>query len=268
MNKLLLSSLTITLLLSSTSSQVLAVASEQSYSTTYSVQDDQSTDGDILFSKDGDLVRGDNPYSSQIFGVVQKTPVVVYRNGDASKLAVAREGLAEVNVTTLNGDIKKGDYITSSEIEGKGQKVTQSGYVIGIAQQDFSSTDGTQISHNGSNYASGQIQVSVRIEYAEINTSRGLQRLLDYFNAALFRNLQNPAQFTQIIRYLFAGIIATLAFAIGYLTFSRSLSRSIEAVGRNPLARSTIMASLILNIALTVFVTLVGAGLAILLIRL
>jgi F0F1-type ATP synthase membrane subunit c/vacuolar-type H+-ATPase subunit K len=267
MNKFLIL-LTFLILLLITATPLLATTNEQSYSTTYAVQDSQATDGDILFSKDGSLIRANNAYSSQIFGAAQKLPVVVYRNGDPNKLAIAREGLAEVNVTTLNGEIKKGDYITASEIEGKGQKATQSGYVLGVSQENFSNSDGTQLTHNGNTYASGKIQVAVRIEYAEINTSRGLQRLLDYFNAALFKNLQNPAQFTQLIRYLFAGIIATLAFAIGYITFSRSLARSIEAVGRNPLARSTIMASLILNIALTVFVTLVGAGLAILLIRL
>jgi hypothetical protein len=266
MNKFLLLLLLPTFQLLSTPTN--AITNEQSYTTTYTIKDSSTTDADIISTNNGDLSRAKDPYSSQIFGVVQNLPVVVYRNGDAGKIAVARDGLAEVNVTTFNGDIKKGDYITASEIDGKGQKATQSGYVLGTANEDFGSTDGTQISHGGKNYASGRIQVSVRIEYAEINTSRGLQRLLDYFNAALFKNLQNPAQFTQIIRYLFAGIIATLAFAIGYLTFSRSLARSIEAVGRNPLARTTIMASLILNIALTVFVTLVGAGLAILLIKL
>lgn len=245
-----------------------ALTNEQSYTTTYTISDADAVDGDILFQTDSKIIRASDSYSAQIFGVYQKLPVVVYRNGDASKVPIAREGFAEVNVTTLNGDIKKGDYITSSTAKGKGQKATQSGYVLGIAQEDFGSSNGTQTTINGKTVASGQIQVSVRIEYAEINTSRGLARLLDYFNAALFKNLQNPAQFAQIVRYLFAGIIAATAFAIGYLTFSRSLVRAIEAVGRNPLARTTIMASLILNIALVVFVTLVGAGLAILLIRL
>src|SRR5437660_3784326 len=176
--------------LTSLANPVYALTNQQSYTTTYAVQDTSAADGDILFTDNGNLIRATDSYSAKLFGVVQKLPVVVYRNGDPAKLAVARDGLATVNITTFNGEIKKGDYITSSEIQGKGQKATQSGYILGTANEDFGNTDGTQLNYNGKSYASGQIQVNVRIEYAEINTSRGLPRLLDYFNAALFKNLQ------------------------------------------------------------------------------
>jgi F0F1-type ATP synthase membrane subunit c/vacuolar-type H+-ATPase subunit K len=244
----------------------LADTPEQDYATSYTVADQSAIDGDILISSSAGLTRTTNAYNSQLFGVLQKNPEVVYRSADTSKVPVARTGLAEVNVTTLNGNITKGDYVTSSPISGKGQKASQSGYVIGVAMQDFSS--GTNLSYQGGTYSSGQIQIALRIEYAEINSSRSLSRLFDAFNSALFKNLQSPDQFDQLIRFILAGLIILLAIAVGYLTFSKSLVRSIEAIGRNPLARGTILLAMILNMGLTLAIVLIGVGVALLILRL
>src|SRR5205085_2610488 len=137
--------------------------------------------------------------------------LVVYRSIDDSGSPVARNGLAEVNVSTINGDINQGDYITSSPLAGKGEKAISSGYVVGIALQKFTTKDGSITNYNGREVALGKIQVALRIEYAEITTSRSPIRLLEYLNAAIFKNIQNPEKFIQIIRYLGAGIIIITA---------------------------------------------------------
>src|SRR5258708_7749937 len=114
---------------------------------TYNVADPNLADGDIVVSTEKGLVAATAPYVNNLFGVMVKTPLIVYRTVDNKGLPIARSGVAEVNVTTLNGPIKTGDYITSSGITGKGEKATQSGYVIGVALDNFSN-QGSQLKYN------------------------------------------------------------------------------------------------------------------------
>lgn len=220
--------------------------------------DSKASDGDVLFSSSNGLVRADSAYSNKIFGVLQQNALIVYRDVGNKGQPVARTGIAQVNVTNINGSVSKGDYITSSEIAGKGQKATQSGYILGIALDNFSGEGAQSLEYSGKAYKAGKIAVALKIEYAEINTSRSLTRLFDYFNAAIFKNVQDPDRFVLIIRYLAAGITVIIAFAISFLTFSRAVAKGVEGIGRNPLARNAIQFSIIINAALTTVIVLVG----------
>jgi len=236
---------------------------------TFTINDKDVQDGDIVVSGPDGVSRASTTYAQHTFGVYQVTPLAVYRyNQGADNKPIIRNGTAQVNVTSVNGDIKLGDYITTSAIVGKGQKATQSGYVLGVALADFTGSDGTKASTNGQSYSQGQIPVAVKIEYAEINSSRTLARLLDSFNAVLFKNLQNPDRFVQILKYIIAGFILILALVVGYLSFARSSLKSIEAIGRNPLARSTILFSMGISIAVTILIALIGVGAALIIVRL
>lgn len=106
-------------------------------SVTYPVIDKDSVTGDILISTPQGLTRTNQNFDQRMFGVLQTNPLIVYRNVDNTGQPVARSGVANVNVTNLTGDIKAGDYITTSEITGKGQKSTGSGYVLGVAIEDL-----------------------------------------------------------------------------------------------------------------------------------
>lgn len=247
---------------------MLAQPPQANFTNTFDIADEKAADGDVLMSTDKGIVRADSSYSTRIFGVLQENPVAVYRSSNLGAQPVARTGVGMVNLTTVNGSIQKGDFLTSSDIAGKAQKATQSGYVLGSALADFNEGSGEKITVDGRTVYSGKVEVALRIEYAEINSSRNFARLLDAFNEALFKNLQNPEEFTQIIRYILAGLVILLSFVLGYLSFTRSSLKSIEAIGRNPLARGSIMMSLALHIGLTIATIAIGVGLAILLVRL
>lgn len=98
----------------------------------------------------------------------------------------------------------------------------------------------------------------MKIEYAELTTSRSASRILNYFNTALTSNLRDPQQSVQIFRFIAAGMVIIICFIIGFFTFTRSVPKAIEAIGRNPLARTTILISMILNLGLTALVVIVG----------
>ncbi len=233
----------------------------------YEVADTEAVDGDIIKATDQGLTRTSIGFDNKIFGVIQDTPLVAYRNETKGK-PVIRSGVAQVNVTTLNGPIKYGDYITSSSISGKGQKASESGYTVGMALAAFTGEGAEQIDGPTGKVASGKIPIAVRIEYTELSNPRFAGRLFGFVGTAFLENINDPKQLGTVVRFVAAGLVILLSFTFGFLTFSRSIAKSIEALGRNPLAKSTIQLSMIINIALLVVTGIIGIVASILIIRL
>lgn len=236
---------------------------------TYQIKDDKAEEGDILITTSDGLKRADKGFDNKMFGVIQNQPLMVYRTGEENAKPVVRSGVASVNVTTLNGPIKYGDYITSSSIAGKGQKAVESGYILGIALGNFDGQEGSgQIDGPSGKVASGKMQVAIRIEYAELTNPRFAGRLFGFVGSSFLENIRDPKQLGNIVRYIAAGLVVLLSFAFGFLTFSRSIAKSVEAIGRNPLAKSAIQLSMIINIALLVVTGIIGIVASILIIKL
>lgn len=271
--KLLLPGLLLTVYCLLLPSQTLAQSAD--VSSLYNISDSQAVEGDIVIStKDQGLKRATVAYDNNLFGIVQAKPLIVLRKASDTGTAVARYGIAQVNVTTAGGSIKAGDYITSSDIPGKGQKANLSGYVMGIALTALDENKGEKISYQSpagkqaQQIVSGKVAVALRIEFAEITTPRDTSRLVNSFATTLFTGVKDPDKFAQVFKYIAAGLIALASFALGFITFSRSVPKSIEAIGRNPLAEKAILFGVTLNIILTVITAAIGIGAAILIIRL
>lgn len=233
----------------------------------YEVAETEAIEGDIVKATDKGLVRTNIGFDNKMFGIITDTPLLVYR-ADTKGKPVVRLGVAQVNVTTLNGPIKYGDYITSSSAAGKGQKASESGYTIGMALGAFTGEGAPQIDGPNGKVASGKIPIAVRIEYTELSNPRFAGRLFGFVGTAFLENISDPKQLGNVVRFVTAGLVVLLAFTFGFLTFSRSIAKSIEAIGRNPLAKSTIQMSMIINIGLLVATGIVGIVAAILIIRL
>lgn len=224
---------------------------------TYEIQDGASSPGDIIIaSPNNGLTRTDVSYDNRILGVLQNTPVIVYRNAEASESAIVRTGDTVVNITDYNGNIQKGDYITSSPILGKGMKATKSGYVLGIATSNAESLE-ESVTFQGKTVNLSTVNVALKIEYAEISTARSVFRLLEYFNAAFFRNVQDPEKFVVVLRYLIAGLLTLIGATFAFFTISKTLTKGVESIGRNPLAKASIQFSMATNV-LFVILGLVG----------
>lgn len=232
------------------------------------LSDKEAENGDILMTGPQGIVRANLPYTTSLYGVVQDNTLLVYRNVDEQGVPISRSGLAVVNVSNINGPIKTGDFITSSTIPGKGERAMESGYVIGVAMEDFQEQGAASLEVNGKTYATGKISVALRFEWMDISVPKNANRVLAVFNNALLRNLENPEKFIQLFRYILAAIIILIGFLVGFFTFSRSLAKSVEAIGRNPLAKNSIQFSILMNIVLTIATTIVGIVAALLIIRL
>lgn len=227
----------------------------------YKIADTAAVDGDILTSSETGLIRTTKVADEKVFGVLQATPLLVYRSVDAEGQPVARSGIARVNVITSNGPILYGDYITSSATPGKGQKSAGVGAILGIALASYAGEEGEDF---------GKIPVALKIEFAGPAGSSGLSanRFFGTIGSAFLESVSDPERFTDVVRYISAGLVVLLSFTFAFLTFSRSIVKSIEALGRNPLARATIQISIIISIILLVVTGIIGIVASIVIIRL
>lgn len=233
-----------------------SVFAQSSITEVYDFPDAEISDGDIvIYTPENGITRANSPLDIHIFGVYQSTPSAVYRKVDGTGIPVARQGSAKTNVTTLNGPIQAGDHITSSEIPGYGAKSTTSGQTLGVAVESFGDQDGQTFEYQGRNFRSGQILVALDIEYAELTSPRDLNRFFSFLGANLLQNIQDPKQFGQAIKYILSGLIVLVAIIFSMIILLRSIPKSIEAIGRNPLAKQSIILSIALNVFIVVVLT-------------
>jgi hypothetical protein len=114
----------------------------------YNIEDVSIESGDVVaihpFLENG-IMKSNKAYQKEIYGVIATRPGVILGQkeiGDISmSRAVALAGRVPVKVTNSNGVIKKGDYLTSSDIPGVAMKLTKNGMSIGIAMEDFYGDD-------------------------------------------------------------------------------------------------------------------------------
>ena len=81
------------------------------------------------------MAKSKIPYDSKALGVVSTKPGMVMGevDGVGKPVIVGLAGRVPVRVSTKNGDIRSGDYITTSDIPGVGMRATDPGRVIGKA---------------------------------------------------------------------------------------------------------------------------------------
>ncbi|GEM_PF-3224254 len=127
--------------------------------------------GDVLVvSKDGKkLEKTSQPYDSHVIGVVSGSPAVVFEGSDlkigakpfrftkGTKPPIALAGRVPVKVSTENGSINPGDFLTTSHTPGVAMKATEGGATLGIALEPY---DG-----------SGENSILVFMNIGERNTS-------------------------------------------------------------------------------------------------
>lgn len=230
--------------------EIFAQVSSSGIAISVPVIDGSVQDGDIICSyKDGNK-RCSNSYDPAIFGVVSINPAASIKDEDLEKSKlVVTSGVTYVRVSSINGDIKEGDFITSSENPGVGQKATRNGYVLGVALEDYQSDDPGKIE---------KIQVVVNIHPStSLSGPRG--NLLQFIREGIAVPVFEPVE---SLRYILAALMVLTAFTLGMVYFGRTTRSGVEAIGRNPLAKKVIQFTIFLNIILTIVIVLVGLGIA------
>lgn len=214
------------------------------------INDTSGSAGDILSNTDSGIFRSAKNNDAQMIGVIVDSPVISVGNKTSTTAAVLSSGRALVNVGAGNGAIKAGDFITSSENAGVGQKATAAGYVLGKALDSYEDTS-----------QNGKIAVLVDIGYFSQNPN--VSGLLGSLLSLLSIGFQNSQNFPLIMRYIAAAVIGIATFGFASFSFLRFMRNGIEAIGRNPLAKNTIVSGMVLNGVVVGLLALAGFGIGI-----
>lgn len=228
---------------------IQAQVSSSGIAKTISIANENVSEGDIICKDGASFILCNMEYGTEIIGVVSKNPSASFEEDIENAHLVLSDGKAVVRVSTANGDIKKGDPVTSSTKAGIGVLALKNGYVLGSALEDYSSDNPENI---------GTIMVLLNIHTAAgISGSRSnlVAALREGMTSAVFEPLDS-------LRYLLAALILLLSFVLGFAYFGRVSKTGIEAIGRNPLASKMIQMSILMHILITIVIVLCGLGMA------
>lgn len=241
---------------------------EPSFAVAKTIDDPDAVAGDIIsFNPEAGFKRSAVSFDRYLYGVIGQTATVIYYPIEEG-VPIIRSGQTTVNVTTLTGEINPGDYITSSVIPGKGQKtLIREGTLLGVALTGLKEGEGTQITFEERQLSQGSIEVLLQIGSASEGSAGNVSRLVDQLGVNLLKNIDTPTGTSSFFRFLLATLVAVGAIAIGFGSFGRNVTRGIEAIGRNPLAKGQIQAMIFLNVFLIALISLAGIILALAIIR-
>lgn len=146
------------------------VTSCSDYAEVYDTADSSLDKGDLIVvdtTNDKKVAKSNGTrYQNEIIGIYSTSPGLLIGDGKiiqaspdeqlpSGKVPVALTGRVPVKVSTENGPISKGDFLTSSSIPGVAMRATQPGLTVGRAMENYSGS--------GVN----KIQAFVNITYAD-----------------------------------------------------------------------------------------------------
>lgn len=206
---------------------------------------EDSSGGSIVSYIDGKYSLSSVDYDESMFGVVVDEPTASFEDrnlGDYKLVSSFGENI--LSVSGINGTIQEGDFITSTSVPGVGAKAIQSGQVIGIALESYDPANPEEV---------GQILsfIDIRTNFVDQTMSKNL---LDILRNSLTSPFMTPVE---ALRYLLAIAVVFVSFVIGFSSFGKITGSSVEALGRNPLASSSIKKVIAFNFFLT-FVIMAG----------
>ncbi len=212
--------------------------------------------GHIISSTGDGFVLTGTPYDPQMVGIVTEKPAVSFNltGSDESSYPVITSGSTYVLVNGENGDIKKGDLVTSSSTSGIGMKSQKSGYTLGSAMEDVKFSSKEEVKN---------IAVALNIKFSATGEQVKGQ-LSDIFKLSAMAATESPSA---VFKYVVAALVVILGFVLGFLTFGRTAAKGVDALGRNPMAVKFIQLGIAMNVFITVAIILSSLGIGYLILR-
>jgi len=183
----------------------------------------------------------------------------------ASDVSVSSDGRAYILVTDYSGTIKTGDRLIISPVAGIAMKDTAqatNAKYLGIASEDFSSSSAQAKSISITNekgvkktYAAGLITATIQISTRDNSGLDTGNYLTDVGSKIAGRPIS-------LVQALAAAVVFTGAIILTGLIIYSSLRGSMIALGRNPLAKSSVLQGLSRIVALAIIILSVGVALS------
>jgi hypothetical protein len=192
-------------------------------------------------------------HPTKIYGVVidpSQAPVTLQKSGE--EVFVATGGSYPTLVSTENGSISAGDYISISSIGGIGAKAKDEPTVLGKALENF---DGRKnvITATKDGHRIGRISVSIipgknPLVKDNVAIPAPLKRL---GQAIAGKNISALRIYAALGIFVITAMVAVSVLTVG-------VKSSITAIGRNPLSKKSILRALFQVVTVALLVFLVG----------
>ncbi len=217
----------------------------------------QIDDGMLISHKNGQYQLSNEAYDRSIIGAVSLFPTIEFI-GTATpsattvegKTPIISSGTSSILVSGENGPIRIGDLIAASTTPGVGMKAIKSGFTLGIAQENY---DGNTTQDRG------LIKVRIGKDFTFAQDTPDSEtisdRLRDVVSLSAIAAIDDPKE---VLKYVIAGTILITSVVIAFVSFSRTSQKGIEALGRNPLAKSSIMTGIFVNILISIIIISAG----------
>jgi hypothetical protein len=181
---------------------------------------------------------------NQLIGVIGDKPLIELSNSD-KEAQVVISGTTLALVSDINGDVKSGDRITASPINGVGMRANTSALVVGTAQSDLNTVTTTTRSINdkqgkAQNVKVGAIPIQINVTYYVAPEDKNA------FLPPFLQSLANSVAGKDVspVRVLVSSLVLVFGFlSIAVLLYS-SIRSSIISIGRNPLSEGAVRKSL------------------------
>lgn len=203
--------------------------------------------------------------SDKMFGVavaVNDAALTISDGGTGgNQIYVATSGRYNMLVSSQNGEIKEGDYVTISSIDGIGMKASpQDNLAIGRAMAGFNGTSGAISSANlkdgnkSTKVAIGRIPVEIKVSHNPYG-GRDFSSLPGILQATGDAVANKPVSTGRI--FLALAVLLISALVSGSMLYS-GVKNGMISVGRNPMAKKSIVRNLIQVILTSVIIFIIG----------
>lgn len=220
---------------------------------------------------DGSVYPATTQNQNNILGVVvTQNSVAVTLATEANQAQVITSGVAVAYVSNINGDIKNGDSLAASPLEGVLMKATEAGPSLGTAQQDFNTkSDGVQ-QKNIKTKAGSTKKVSIgtvpilvsRNDYVpkQADVPLFLSPFQSIFTGMAGRSVSTPRTIAAIAIFAVAVIAAMIVMYSG-------VSNGIRSIGRNPLSKGEVYIGLLQVFGIVLLIMVISLVIMLLIIR-
>jgi hypothetical protein len=208
------------------------------------------------------VIPANSQTSSNLLGVVVPSSTVAVSEG-SGRVPVAADGNANVLVSDINGGMSRGDKVAASPLDGIGMLATKSGRIIGTLQGDLNSHS-TDAQFKTITDVKG-VKRKIQIALVPIIVSLTYYQPLDNQSTILpkvIRDISNSVSGKDVStsRIWGAMVLMVAALTIVIVLLYGAVRSSIGAIGRNPLAKTTIQNSLTKVIAVVVVILIAATA--------
>jgi hypothetical protein len=185
--------------------------------------------------------------ATRLVGIAGSKPLVEL-SGTGDNIQVVISGSTEALVSNINGTVSVGDKITASPVAGIGMKATSATELVGTAEANLSSVKTVTKTIAGSNGHSisikiGLVPLTVNVAYYSGSASGTASSLVPPFVQSLANSIVGHQ--VSPLRVLIGLFSLLFGFIIAAVMLWVAIKSDITAIGRNPLASSSLRKGLV-----------------------